>query len=359
VKSALLILLPAAIALAAFGPPVRIDHQYVPMHVCGNAAIAVGSGARSSQQLYVTFEDDTLGRADIWFQKSLDAGRTWLSEDLLIRRGERYASAPDITTGSDGDVYIIYRFTDLEGSAQILCVRSSDGGTTWTTPARVDEGSSGAIGWARIAADSAGNLFVAWNQLPGGISRIFSSVSTDKGATWSPLVRVDDDTTGEGCYHADVFVQPGTNHYLVTASAYFWIGGHIRRGAFLYRSTDRGLTYQPGVQLDTFNQYAGHPHVVADRDHIICDYTGAGESLYGHQNFTESRTFYCGPDTWGDPVAVNKPDSVHSAYYDGAKLALSADGRAHTALTVCDTAERLYHVYYASSAGPRRLVVQP
>jgi len=342
-NSALLLLL--SVIMAPFlGPNVRIDHQNLPTHSCVQSAIAVGPGAPSSQPLYVAFEDDSLMggvRSDVWFQKSTDAGRTWLPADLLIRRGERYASDPDITTDSDGNVYIVYVFTDSASNDQISCVRSSDGGTTWSAPARVDVNSVGRIGWARIAADSAGNLFAAWNQLPGGISRVFSSVSTDKGATWSPSVRVDDDTTNEGCYHADVFVQPGTNHYLVTASAC--------RRASLYRSTDRGLTFEPGVQLDTFNAYAGQPHVVADRDHIICDYTGAGESLYGHQNFTESRTFYSGPDTWGGPVSVTELDTLHSLSYSG-ELALSADGRVHTALTMCRMGEWLHDVYYASSS---------
>jgi hypothetical protein len=189
---------------------------------------------------------------------------------------------------------------------------------------------------------------VAWNQLPGGISRIFSSVSTDRGATWSPRVRVDDDTTDEGCYHVEVFVQPGTNHYLVAVSGYRWVGGHINPCVFLYRSTDRGLTFQPGVQLDTFNWAAGSPHVVADRDHIICDYFGESRNARGRM-LVEARTFYTQADTWGTPSPVINLDSLHRPYYSGA-LALSADGRVHTTLMICDTAEWLYHVYYTSSA---------
>ena len=352
----LLLLSSATIALAGFGPNVRIDHQNLPTHSLRYCAIAVGPGASSSQPLYVAFEDDSLRggvRSDIWFQKSLDGGRTWLPADVLIRRGDRYASAPDITTDSDGNVYIVYTdvYIDTVGARnyQVSCVRSSDGGATWTAPARVDDSSNGWIGWARIAADSAGNLFCAWNDWRTGSSHIWSSVSTDRGATWRQNVQVDDDTTDYDCYHADVFVQPGTNHYLVTAAVPFWVGGLVKCGAYLYRSTDRGLTFEPGVQLDTFSWYAGQPHVVADQDHIICDYTGAGEGLYGHQNFTEARTFYTQPDTWGAPYSVTNLDSLHHLYYSGA-LALSADGRVHTALLICATAERLYHVYYTSSS---------
>jgi hypothetical protein len=337
----LLVLSSAAVAVAGFGPNVRIDHQYLPNHACGYCAIAVGPGTPSNQPLYVTFQDDSgMGvRADIWFQKSLDGGRTWLPEDRLIRRGNSYAYYPDITTDSDGNVYIVYLHGDTTRNTPVSCVRSSDGGATWTAPARVDDKPKGVAGWARIAADSAGSLFCAWNDWRTGSGHIWSSVSTDQGVTWRQNVQVDDDTTDYDCFHADVFVQPGTNHYLVTAQAPRWVGGRIKMCAYLYRSTDRGLTFQPGVQLDTFDG-AGSPHVVADRDHIICDYFGDGPLV-------EARTFYTQSGTWGTPSRVADLDSLHSLYYSG-ELALSGDGRVHTTLIVRDTA--LYHVYYTSSA---------
>ena len=300
-KSTLLLaLLSAAIAFAGFMPDVRIDHQNLPNHSCRKCAMTIGPGAPSGQPLYVVFEDDSMRgisriRADIMFQRSTDAGRTWLPTDLLIRRGAPYAYDPDITSDSDGNVYIVYEdvYPDTAGGndSRILCTRSSDGGATWSAPARVDDKQKGGIGLISVAADSAGNLLCAWNDRRTGSGHIWSSVSTDRGATWSQNVRVDDDTTDYDCAHADVFVQPGTNHYLVAAKVPRSFGSYVRNCAFLYRSTDRGLTFQPGVQLDTFNQLAVHPHVVADRDHIICDYF-ADPFRAGDTMIAEARTCY-------------------------------------------------------------------
>jgi len=358
-KSALLpVLLSATVALAGFGPAVRVDHENLPNHMCYQCAMTIGAGAPSGQPLYVVFEDDSMVgpasvRPDIMFQKSTDAGRTWLPTDLLIRRGAPRAEYPDITTDSDGNVYIVYKdvYDDTAGAghSQVSCVFSSDGGATWSAPARVDDSMNAGIGWAQIAADSAGNLFVAWNQFPGGFSHVYSSVSTDKGATWSPRVRVDDTLTDEECYHEEVFVQPGTNHYLVAGYTYRWVGSHIRPCAYLYRSTDHGQTFQPGVQLDTFNDDAFDPHVVADRDHIICDYFGSGRNVPADTIIAEARTFYTQADTWGTPCPVTSLDSLHELYYSGT-LALSGDGRVHTALMVEDTALFYYNIYYASSS---------
>jgi len=348
-KPILLLLASATAVVARFGPNVRVDRNYQSEYACGYCAIALGPGAPSSPPIYVAFHGEGWldSRTAVWFQKSLDGGRTWLPDDLLIQRGEPWAFEPDITTDSEGNVYVEYldEYIDTLGGRHYLitCVRASDGGATWTTPARIDSSSVG-IGSVRIAADSAGNLLCAWNGYGSGSGlHIWSSVSTDRGATWSKKVRVDDDTTGYDCGNADVFVQPGTNHYLVVAEVPRWfeVTPHFRYCAYFYRSTDRGLTFQPGVQLDTFDWTAFSPHVIADKDHIICDYTGTGESLSGYQNFTESRTYYSGPDTWGGPVAI------HSSYYD-ARLALSGDGRVHTALQMYTMGR--CNAYYTSSS---------
>jgi hypothetical protein len=301
-NSSLLLML--SVFMAPGWPNVRIDRQYQSHYDCSECVITVGPGAPPNQPLYVAFHGDTVmgSRSDIWFQKSLDGGRTWLPADLLIRRGDRYALYPDITTDSDGNVYIVYKelYIDTVGARhyRISCVRSSDGGSTWTAPARVDD-SAGSISGAMIAADSAGNLFCAWNDFRTGYSHIWSSVSTDQGATWGQNVQVDDGAMTEEGYHADVFVQPETNHYLVAATAYRRIGGHSIPCAYLYRSTDHGQTFQPGVQLDTFDYDAMWPHVVADRDHIICNYFGEGQYTRLPPLLVEARTFYTQPDTWG------------------------------------------------------------
>jgi hypothetical protein len=356
-KPTLVCLLTATIALAGFSPNIRVDHENRATNGCFHAALTVGPPLTATQPVYVVIQDDSMQgmvtvRSDITLQKSTDAGTTWLPADMLIRRGNLFACYPDVTTDSDGDVYVVYTENDASGIAgHIYCVRSSDGGATWTAPARIDDNSSALmIGWARVTADSAGNLFAAWNQKHDNYMRIFSSVSTDDGTTWGPRVRVDDDTVPSDCYHTDVAVQPGTGSYLVASTAPYWVRpGNISSHAYLYRSTDMGQTFEPGVQLDTFDYYTGQPHVVADREHIICDYTGSSQNS-GNQNVTEARTLYTQPDTWGPRTPVTDLDTLYSSYYNGAKLVLSADGRVHTALMVCDLVGWQYGIYYAFSS---------
>jgi hypothetical protein len=361
-KSVLLLLVSATIALASFGPPVRIDHDYRPDHSRINVSIAVGPGAPSSQPLYVAFQSDSVVnkilhvQSDVMFQKSTDGGRTWLDTAMLIRRGARFSSSPGITTDSDGNVYIGWRdwdqYADTTGDTicRSLFVRSSDGGTTWTAPARVDDrpdSTNRDVGGPQIAADSAGNLFSAWGDGRTGIAHIRSAVSTDRGATWSRSVQVDDDTN-DGPALTDVCVQPGTNHYLVAAEIPRRVGSHWEAGTALYRSTDMGLTFQPGVHIDTSEYDTRHPHVVADRDHIICDYFSEPYRV-GDTMIAEARTFYTQADSWGTPVPMTNLDSLHELYYSG-PLAISGDGRVHTALMVYDWIDHSDDMYYTSSS---------
>jgi hypothetical protein len=331
VASAVL-LLTVGWALGPFMPNVRVDHQNLPDHHVYSGAVALGLGASANQPVYVVFQDDSFAglnpmRMDVVFQKTTDAGATWLSEDRIVRRGETYAQHPDVTTDRDGNIYIAYTECPVQYDGHIYCVRSTDGGATWTTPATVDDNDPAVrVGSSCLATDAVSNLFCIWTDYRTGESHIWSSVSTDRGTSWSLSVRVCDDTVYGGCGGRDVYVQPGTNHYLVAATAGYRVRpGYKSRHACLYRSTDMGQTFQPGIQLDTF-EFASATHVVADSQHIICDYTGRSEGEY---NQTQARTLYTPPDTWGPRSTVN--DTDYNSYYSG-ELAISPDGRVHIAL---------------------------
>lgn len=332
-ETAAVLLLVVSGVLSPFLPNVRVDHQNLPGHHMYGAEVAVGRGGSTGQMVFVVFEDDSFVglnpvRMDVVFQKSTDAGATWLSEDKVIRRGEKYAKVPDLTTDSDGSIFVVYTDIPEQYDGHIYCVRSTDGGTIWSPPAKVDDNEYAVrVGLARLAEGAVGVLFCAWNDSRTGESHIWSSRSTDQGTTWSRSVRVCGDSAfTSGCYVEDVFIQPGANHYLVAATAPYRVRpGYNSQHACLYRSTDMGLTFQPGVTLDTF-VYANATHVVADSRHVICDYTGKSEGEY---NVTQARTLYTPPDTWGSRSFMN--DTTYNSYYSG-ELALSADGRVHAAL---------------------------
>jgi len=342
------LVLACALAHAEFGPNIRVDHENRATNGCFNAAIALGPA------IYVAFQDDSMQgivtvRSDIRFQKSTDGGASFLPQDVTVRRGQVFACYPDIIFDRLGDLYVVYTERAAGGlTGHLYCIRSSDQGASWSVPSRIDDNPAGvAIGWGRVAADAAGNLFCAWNDQRLSYLHIWSSVSTDQGATWGANVRVDDDTVSSDCYQTDVAVQPGTSHYFVAATNPYYVRPHyISSHSVVSRSTDGGQTFLPATVLDTFTGYCGQPHVVADRDYIITDFTGSGG---GNQNLTQARTSSDGGETWSPPAAVTDLDTLYSSYYNGAKLALDGSGAVHTALMVCDLANYVYSIYHSLS----------
>jgi hypothetical protein len=343
--------LPGA-ALALFGPAVRLDQENRPGYACYRVDLACGPEVGGIPVVYAAFEDDsvpfTIERSDIAFQRSTDLGQTWLPENVIVHTGARFACYPDLQVGSDGTVYLVY--TDrVDGSrGHIHSRRSTDGGLTWSAPVQVDDnGGRVPVGWARLALDSAGNLFCTWTDQRGSYLRVYSDVSTDGGASWNTDVRVDDDTVSFNCYPPDCFVQPGTNHYLVTAVAPVRGPTGIVLHSHFYRSTDMGQTFSPGFQLDTFDGYSQQPHVVADSHHVITDYGGDG---YGNQCVTMARTLFTPADTWGPQVMVTELDTIYSSFTNGGKLAIDQQGYVHTGLMIADRQTTVWGIYYAYSA---------
>ncbi len=337
---------------ADFIPAVRVDQENRPNYACYHPDIALGPDTGGVQPIYVVFEDDsvpfTVQRSDIAFQRSTDWGSTWLSENIIVRRGNRFACYPDLQVARDGTVYLVY-VDRVDGSrGHIHFVRSSDMGETWSAPVQVDDNSTVVpVGWVKLALDTAGNLFCAWTDQRGSYLRVYADVSTDGGRSWGTDVRVDDDTVSFNCYPPDVFVQPGTNYYLVVADAPVRQGSQIVLHSHFYKSTDRGRSFSPGFQLDTFSAYSRMPHIVADEGHIITDYTGGRTG--SNQCITMARTYFVQGDSWGEQVLVTELDTIYSSFTQGAKLAIDRQGTVHTALMIAERQNQIWNIYYTSS----------
>ncbi len=346
-----LVLLAACAAWAAFMPAVRVDQETRPTYACYHADIAVGPQGPLGQPVYVAFENDsvpfTIQRSDIAFQRSTDAGLTWLENDVLVRRGNRFACYPDLAVGCDGTIYLVYTDRYNGSIGHIHSTRSTDEGMTWSEPVQVDDNPvQYPIGWARLALDTAGNLFTSWTDKRGDFLRVYSDVSTDRGATWGTDVRVDDDTVSFNCYPPDVYVQPGSNDFLVVADAPVRQEDRIVLHSHFYRSTDMGATFSPGFQLDTFPDLSRQPHVVADQEHVITDYTGDG---WVNQCVTMARTFFEQGDSWGPQCMVAELDTIYSTFTNGSKLAIDPSGDVHIGLMFDSREVQIWGIWYAYS----------
>ena len=141
-------------------------------HSAGNSqnpAIAV-SGAN----IFVAWDDDTPGNAEIYFRRSTDRGLTWQSaQRLTFTAGESEFPA---VAASDANVYVAWA-DDTPGNKEVYFKKSADGGATWQASQRLtnDAGDS----WDPAVAVSSVNVYVAWmNETSSG---------TDIFLKYSPL----------------------------------------------------------------------------------------------------------------------------------------------------------------------------
>jgi len=153
----------------------------------GNAeypAIAVDSlGA-----LHVVWQDDTPGKAEIYYKRSEDGGPTWsAAKRLTWTSGDSYASS--IAIDSHNGIHVVW-YDDTTGNNEIYYKTSADGGTTWSATKRITWTSGWSEGPA-MAIDSDNTIHIVWDDYtqPGKYEILFKK-STDGGTTWSAAKRL-------------------------------------------------------------------------------------------------------------------------------------------------------------------------
>lgn len=203
--------------------------------------------AVAGNQIALTFGS---GNA-IYFTGSNDAGKTWLKPVLVseqgkvslgMRRGPRIAITKEAIViaaiageqgrGADGDVMVW---------------RSLDRGATWSAPKKVnDVPASAREGLHSVAAGGKNTLFATWLDLREKGTKLYGSVSSDGGLTWSANRLVYQSPSGSicECCHptADVDSQ-GVIGVMFRNS----LDGN--RDMYLVRSSDGGVTFGTATKL--------------------------------------------------------------------------------------------------------------
>ncbi len=165
--------------------------------------------------LYIGWTEFTLEKTVILFSRSTDAGKTWSppqeisSHEGLPRDDTGAVEGFTAAAGSDGTLYAAW----ADGST-IAMAASQDGGATFT-PSRAVldtapsyygvEAVERANGFPQLGVDPKGNrLFLTFSDYRNGDVDVFCSTSIDRGTTWNPAARVNNDPLHNG---ADQFFQ--------------------------------------------------------------------------------------------------------------------------------------------------------
>lgn len=161
-------------------------------------------------RLYVAWEEyRTVSDHRIYLNRSLDRGKTWATQPILVstpEEGEQRAHNPEIIATPDGRVYVAWEQNEeyrTDTPAQpgtpgktdtfIYVNRSLDYGQTWLPkPIRLTAVSREPVtsSMLQLSADRHGNVYAVWLEADNRARLIFTR-SADSGMTWSAPVRLD------------------------------------------------------------------------------------------------------------------------------------------------------------------------
>jgi BNR repeat-like domain len=169
--------------------------------------------------LYIAWIEWQIDKSIVLFSRSTDAGKTWTTPQRIstkagLPRDDNGAVVGIIgTVAPDGTQYVVWN----EGLNVTLAV-SRDGGRSFEPSRPIFDvgppyfgGASGipgvsrAMGFPQVGINGTnGTLYVTWSDFRNGDVDVFISRSSDRGRTWTPPMRVNNDPVHSG---ADQFLQ--------------------------------------------------------------------------------------------------------------------------------------------------------
>ncbi len=193
-------------------------------------------------------------------QRSTDGGVTW-SAPARVDAGATTPKSPhrgmDAQLAASGAKLIALwgtAGTGLFGSGPIATAISADGGATWQPgPNPADDGLTTGHGFVDIAADAAGTFHLTWLDSRDGRQGLRYASSRDGGKTWSKNLTLKPDTC-ECCWNT---LTLGTD-----SSVHVLFRDKNPRDMAVISSRDNGLNWAAPAKVGQFNwDFAGCPHV--------------------------------------------------------------------------------------------------
>jgi hypothetical protein len=107
--------------------------------------------------------------------------------------GQLWVAADRSTGPTRGNVYVLASVTSPNSGADVMLIRSTDGGVTWSAPQRINDDAPNPNAWhwfGTLSVAPNGRVDACWNDTrnssDASTSQLYYSWSTDGGVTWAP-----------------------------------------------------------------------------------------------------------------------------------------------------------------------------
>lgn len=277
--------------------------------------------AVSGSMVHVTWSDyrDTPYGHEIYYKRSTDNGVSWGPDIRLTFDADTLDKYRPAITVSGSNIHVAYETMGFGPREHIFYIRSTDNGTTWSTPVQVSSAVVSNKYKASIAVDNS-DVHIAWNDDRFGTNlEVYYVHSLDNGITWSPEMRL---TEADGYSVEPCLAVQGSKVYVA------W-GDQREPGnmeVYYKYSTDRGITWSQDIRLTNSSQTDGCPSIAVSGPNIHIAFvswrTGYQEIFYKNSTdngatWNSDTRFTFDNNTSSHPCVTLSDSYVYVNWYDG------------------------------------------
>ena len=224
-----------------------------------NGALAASADGADAVAVWAQYQGDS--KYQVWSTHTSDGGSTWATPAALSAAGAN-AEFTDVTVSANGQRATAIWYVSVPAPPPpptgdyVRTASSEDGGATWS--ATTIAGPISASRNPHIAGSADGTRLVAvWGEVDGSADVPRTSVSADGGDTWSAPTDLDTD-------FGDAVLAMSTDGSTVVAAYEKYDGSNSR--ILTRTSSDGGLTWNSPETLSDAGENAGQPQIVLSDD---------------------------------------------------------------------------------------------
>ena len=224
--------------------------------------------------IYIVWMDNRDGgREHIYFNKSTDGGKSFAGEDVRVDHETSSSYCPSMDINEQGNIYVAWNH--WQEFSNIYSTKSLDGGASFDGNfVRVDDEVGN--GCPHLSLDGRGYIHLLWlkGPCPTSHSNVYYDKSVDGGNTFGTDVRVDDgDST---CCFLNSAVDNGGDIYAIWSDRRDEGDNNI----YFAMSADGGATFSEDMRIDHQEGVSSNPCMAADDNGYVYAVWDVSDAIY-------------------------------------------------------------------------------